>query len=195
MMSPSLVATGFQQKRTVYEKQPNLMTMDFQPHGIYVLQSWAQVGLILRAIDQYNVDLFVEVGVARGGLQQFITPRTFFVEDFNYLGCDTDEKNLPKLLWQRNVYTFIGDCFREGFASILEIAIQRSKRAFIFCDGGYKAKEIGYFRQFLRSGDLLATHDFTDEVAEEDLACLKSEWDEMEPELYRRELLPLFRKR
>jgi hypothetical protein len=50
----------------VYTPPPNahLRTMSFSPHGLLMLQSWQQVGSYLRAIDRYEVDLFVEIGIA-----------------------------------------------------------------------------------------------------------------------------------
>ena len=172
----------------------NIELLGFRPHGLTVIQSWEQIGLYLRAIDLYGVDLFVEIGMAWGGLQQFITPRTKFVPEFNYIGTELQASTAPKQNWQRGVYMNMGDHFGAGFSEILHRAIAASRVTFLFCDGGNKPKEIGYFHKFLRVGDYICTHDFTDEVQEEDLDCLRSDWEEVEPELYRAALIPLFRR-
>jgi hypothetical protein len=128
------------------------------------------------------------------GLQQFITPRAKFVPDFQYLGCEAGDERIPSQAWQRGVYTYIGNCFNEGFAARLEIAITQSRVTMILCDGGNKPRELAYFKNFLRINDYIVAHDFTDEVQEEDLACLNGSWQEVEPEHYRTALIPLFRK-
>jgi hypothetical protein len=175
----------------------NLRAIDFKPHGVLVYQSWEQVGLYLRAIDKYNVDLFVEVGIGNAGLTQFIIPRTWQVPEFHYVGIEKNVQYLGPLSVMplcKKASVFIGDCFSPQIVPLLRKAIGGSKRMFLLCDGGNKPKELRYFKDFLREGDLIATHDFTDEVTEEDLDCLKSGWNEVEPELYRAALIPLFRR-
>jgi hypothetical protein len=190
--------TEFEKMVHVPRDGKRLRTMSFSPHGLLMLQSWNQVGLYLRTLDKYMVTLFVEIGVADGGLREFITPRAAITEGFSYLGCELVAWPLSFMRpsdTRPNCTTYIGDCFGQEFADILRKKVAQNKRVFIFCDGGNKPKELAYFKDFLRTGDLIAAHDFTDEIQEEDLECLKSEWQELDPELYRKALVPLFQRK
>jgi cephalosporin hydroxylase len=183
----------------VYTPPPNahLRPMSFSPHGLLMLQSWQQVGSYLRAIDRYEVDLFVEIGIADGGLLMFIEPRTRIVPNFRYLGCDVRREsldNLPKGITGNKLKVFLGDCFSDRFAAELTKEAAKSKRVLLLCDGGDKPRELAYFKDLLRVGDMIVAHDFKDEIQEEDLDCLGKAWVEVEPEVYRKALIPMFRK-
>lgn len=178
----------------------NLKLMEFRPYGLSVLQSWEQVGLYLRALDRFNVRLFVEVGYCIGGLQAFIVPKCGYQPGFNYLGVEYDEQFLRVQRQVRfkhpNARYVEGDCFGNAFADELRAAFARvpGMRAMLLCDGGDKPKELAYFRDFMRVGDLMAIHDYSDEVMDLDLECLAKDWREVEPERYRAALAPLFER-
>jgi hypothetical protein len=177
-----------------------LQLMDFQPYGLTVMQSWEQIGLYLRAIDKGGVRLFVEIGYCIGGLQAFIVPICGYRPGFQYLGVEYDERFLAI---QRRVHMkhpnavyFEGDCWGEKFADTLRKALADipNDRALLLCDGGNKPRELAYFKDFLRPGDLMMVHDYADEVMDADLECLAANWTEIEPERYRAALLPLFQR-
>jgi hypothetical protein len=177
-----------------------LKLMDFLPYGRTVMQSWEQVGLYLRAIDHYNIRLFVEIGYCIGGLQAFIVPLCGYWPGFRYLGVEYDERFLQiqrqVRLKHPNAAYFEGDCWGDKWAETLRAALDGigEGRALLLCDGGNKPKELAYFKDFMRPGDMMMAHDYLGEVMDADLECLAANWTEIEPERYRAALLPLFQR-
>jgi cephalosporin hydroxylase len=175
----------------------NLDLMDFRPYGVPVLQSPVQPMLYLRAIDKYNIDLFVEIGYWFGGLAGIIAAKCIWQPGFCYLGIEHDQAYIDKgrVLAHENAVYLRGNCFSEEFADTLRKAMASSQHTFLFCDGGNKPRELAHFAPMLRVGDLIAAHDYADEVLWSDYNCLMDHgWREREPDVYRAALVPLWEK-
>jgi hypothetical protein len=102
---------------------------------------------------------------------------------------------MARLIHHPNANFQVMDCFGEEFAKILRETIATSRGVLLLCDGGDKPRELAYFRNFLRPGDMIMAHDYQDEVQDADLECLAAHWTEIEPERYRAALLPFFQRR
>jgi hypothetical protein len=58
-----------------------------------------------------------------------------------------------------NARGHLGDVFTAQFPTITSL-IRRPGRCFVFCDGGYKEREVNVISEYLKPGDLILCHDY-----------------------------------
>ena len=100
----------------------------------------------------------IEFGTMRGGLSYYFS---LFCEERGAEFFTFDNADFPKPDRVRN------DFYNEDiFKNINDIRdlIQRDGVTILFCDNGFKRKEIKIFSKFLKKGDILAVHDWMTEV-------------------------------
>jgi len=151
-------------------------------------------------IEQFSVELFIELGMLEGGLAAILLPRMDYDRGFSYLGI---EKNIASID-NRVVANIVrshprariigGDAFGRGVIKEVHLAIRAAGRAYVFCDNGDKLRELKSYSELLDSGDLISAHDYGTEVHAPDLVYLSDGFEEIEPEKFRGAGLPLFRK-
>lgn len=146
---------------------PNLTE---NPFGIYIAHAWNEIGALFQAIDRYQVKTFIEIGTHRGGLSYFLIQRAKNVSDFIYLGVEINPDlvdarviNEIHLSNSGRASIYFGDAFEQH--TIVEVMSHfRQGVALVYCDGGNKPKEVQTFAPLLRPGDLIAAHDYGDEI-------------------------------
>ncbi len=181
------------------------MSFYVTPYDVPITQTWLQVVRHFEAIKDFDIKLFIEIGVYLGGLASVIIPRTEYVE-FHYLGVEINEAGVDgrvKLQISRlpKANIVYGDAFNSGIINKVKKRINAAPPpCYLFCDGGDKPREMKTYVPLLRSGDLLSVHDWTPSgtggIGSEDLKFLEPDFEEIKPDYYRHmSQLPLFRKK
>lgn len=100
----------------------------------------------------------VEIGFHRGGLSLWLhknkqSDTDLFCYDITFVVKEVNDENI----------NFIkGDCFNEDIKNEIKNIIQREGKTLLLCDGGSKNQEFNLYSQFLKSGDVIMCHDYTD---------------------------------
>lgn len=174
-----------------------------KPIGIEIAQKWEQLRAILEFIDENDVELFIELGVWKGGIASLLTARTLLVPNFWYIGVDVN----GMLHLNEHVMTFINSSPKANIilANVFDMETQMDlyriihthNKVFLFCDNGDKPKEIRTYAPYLKSGDFIAVHDYNTEIFDEDLKYLFDlGYIELYPIMYRFGCnLPIFMKK
>jgi hypothetical protein len=127
------------------------------PYGIKTSHTWHEIGQILRTINDFDIQMFVEVGAHVGGLASIIAPLIEY-KDFIYVGLEIDESIVhPEV----RSYIQIADVM--DIQTIQNIKDATTKRkTFIYCDNGNKVNEMALYASILKRGDVIACHDYFD---------------------------------
>lgn len=141
------------------------------PYGLLVGHTWIEVGVILDLINRYGIARFVELGVHVGGLTAVVTPIMAF-KGFEYMAVEINPQISRAVVGLSRLYAgfeFVsGDCLTEGMRASVRSFINRSAQpALIYCDNGEKDVELPFYAPILRSGDVIAVHDFYGKVPED----------------------------
>ena len=98
----------------------------------------------------------IEIGTGNGGLSVL-----FHIYALTTGARFTTFDNKPRnnqLLQELDVDCWHGSCW--DFQKDIALMIRQPGRTFVFCDGGNKPKELTVFSEHLKSGDLIAVHDY-----------------------------------
>lgn len=143
-----------------------------EPHGIILVHTWHEVGHLLRIIRQYGIDLVVEIGMLHGGLSQIFLEQVAYCPSLRYLGIEINAANLDarvKQLASRmsdRVQLLEVDALSAVAKQVVSLQLLCARRAFVYCDGGDKAKEARTYWPLIQPGDLLGLHDYSDDPRE-----------------------------
>jgi len=137
------------------------------PYGIIMGHTWHEAGQILRVINDYDIDAFIEIGTNVGGLTSLLFGRTAVNHEFKYLGLELDFTIVnPHVLALRSLSPHFRilnlDCFSEEAFNEVGTHLRNSGRCLLYCDGGNKVKELYHFAPLLRGNDILMAHDYYD---------------------------------
>jgi len=116
---------------------------------------------IEKVLREFKPQLIIELGTAFGGFTKYLCnwfPSTpiYTVDAFLY----ASKKDLA-LFRKRNVTLLLTAQLFEGEMTI-PLLCSLPLRKFLFCDNGQKDIEVRLFGGYLRPGDLLAVHDWSD---------------------------------
>ena len=137
------------------------------PYGIIMGHTWHEAGQILRILNDFDVDAFIEIGTNVGGLSSLMFGRTAVCHEFKYLGLELDFTIVnPHVLMLRSHtprFQILNlDCFSTTAFQVVGDHLRNSGRCAIYCDGGNKIKELYHFVGLLRPNDILLCHDYWD---------------------------------
>lgn len=116
----------------------------------------------MLAIMKLRPAMVIEIGTCKGGLSNLLSSCTAqYGGEFHTMDVRTGG--------QENQYPLYGNatfhhwnCFEH--IKEIEALIQKPGLCFLLCDGGDKPKEFNTFAPFLKTGDVIAAHDFCDET-------------------------------
>lgn len=130
--------------------------------GFPVAQSERQVELLDINIERFGVTLFVELGVYRGGLANYMMLKQ--TGTFRYVGVELfdtiDEpiKHRPEIIKD--------DCVSNKVVQQISDIIQKTVgTVLVFCDNGHKELEMETYSRIIRPGDLIQVHDYPGECS------------------------------
>ena len=147
------------------------MTGYVWPAGIPIGQSWSDLFALLYMIQNFQVELFIEIGARHGGLAAMIVNYMEYAGGA-YIGIESDrELPDPRLKMRINRraghHFIVCDAFSERCEVVLREAIRKADAAYpvlLYCDDGDKVREMHHFAPFLRPGDYLVAHDLGREI-------------------------------
>ena len=125
------------------------------PFGIKTSHTWYEIGQILRIINDYDVYTFIELGAHVGGLASILVWRSRFAP-FRYIGYEILSPIIDDNV-KNNCAIYSKDIFKHPEEIVPK---DNDGKIFIYCDNGNKVKEMQVFHKFLRSGDIIACHDY-----------------------------------
>jgi len=178
---------------------------EFNVTDVLAAQSWWQINAHLDIINRYKVKLFIELGTYIGGIVTHIIPNIILDETFHYLGYEINSSVVhPKIkkfaLQNPRCQLVLDNMFSESNLEYIRKRIaETSGTVYVFCDGGDKPKELLTFSTFLRKGDIISVHDYTDdqtgEIRDTDLAKIGKDFEYLD-EWWRKDVvwLPTFIK-
>ena len=98
----------------------------------------------------------VEIGTYNGGLTSWVFDNT----DAKLISYDID--GTINHTNRTDIDFRVDDCFKEqAFKDIIEL-IQSEGRTLVLCDGGDKPKEFNTFSKYLKQGDVIMAHDYSE---------------------------------
>jgi hypothetical protein len=117
----------------------------------------------------------IEIGTAEGALSMLLGLECYVREFKPLLTYDIEKKKEPKLFKLLGIKSIIRDCFNEK--SIQEIKEYADSPILLICDGGNKAKEFNTFIPYLKSGSIIAVHDWNSRLKLEDIIDTVSKYN------------------
>lgn len=126
------------------------------PFGIKTSHTWHEVGQILRIINDLDVETFVEIGAHVGGLGSIVSCVEKY-KPFKYIGIEINREVIDERMVR---YINQTDAMKHETAEWL--SKKMSGKTMFYCDGGNKIAEMFLYRKCLKSGDIIACHDYFD---------------------------------
>ena len=128
---------------------------------------YPEVDVIKDMIKVYRPNWFIELGVHEGGLSYILMRQFPILQYFGIkLDCSIVRPEVRRLFDRQPNYLYCGDCFSSLVYESLKYIVQTSKTGIFYCDGGNKAKEINFFADIMKRGDIIMCHDYYDESRE-----------------------------
>lgn len=146
--------------------------------GVVAIQAWQDFMLWERFLNLAQATSIMELGTFVGGFSLFLQHQafgrgmTFYTVDKEVFANFEDPNGA---LWLNGTEDFFVklDCWTPAFDKLLDDITNTEKTLVLFCDGGNKPLEMQTFVPKLRVGDLVATHDWGNEIGTEDLVSVK----------------------
>jgi cephalosporin hydroxylase len=121
---------------------------------------------VIDALDNLYLELrktnelpktIIEIGMNHGGFSLVLNDSKIS-EQADIYCFDIVDREFNENLKNTKIKWFINDIFKvESFVKDL---INRDGKTLLFCDGGHKAKEFNTFAKYLKSKDLIFSHDY-----------------------------------
>ena len=163
------------------------MRTGVSPYGVGAAQMWPQVGAVFNAIDEFDINLVIELGVYMGGLSELLYLRQQRVNGFRYVGFDNAPDQVSRRLVNELPFVW-GDVFSDAIKNRVVSEINKSTHALVYCDDGNKPMEMRAYAPLIRSRDLILVHDYPGEATPkslEEFGKIFPFMHEIEPDAYR----------
>lgn len=137
--------------------------------GTGTLQYWADFLLWEKLLNRFkDIRRIIELGTFVGGLSLFLKAQTI-QRDIDFHTFDVKAPDLP---YEGRLWHYLGleadfekgDIFGELAGRVDWLVHQTDGIAVVLCDNGDKRREYHRFAPVLRSGDIIAIHDWMDEI-------------------------------
>ena len=99
----------------------------------------------------------IEIGMNHGGFSLILNDSKIS-EQADIYCFDIVDRGFDQNLKNTKIKWYINDIFK--IESFVKDLINRDGKTILFCDGGNKVKEFNTFAKYLKSGDLILTHDY-----------------------------------
>lgn len=148
--------------------------------GVPAIQAWQDFMLWEEFLNGNKPEVLWEIGTFLGGFSIYLSTQCnlrnigFSTFDFQKYYRSDDVAHINSGTDDEFEHM---DVFDDKFTNMLQRTLLAPDTTpfMLFCDGGNKPKEMQTFSKMLRPGDLMAVHDFTHEIGEEDLIGLPIE--------------------
>lgn len=146
--------------------------------GVPAIQAWQDFMLWERFLNEAHGTSLMELGTFLGGFtlylqhQAYSRGMTFYTVDWQVFANFDDPEGALSLNGTKDFFNHL-DVWGPEFSNLLDGILAAEKVFVLFCDGGNKPKEMQTFIPRLRPGDLVATHDWGNEITSVDLESVK----------------------
>lgn len=157
-----------------------------QFYGLDMCQNRVAVDALAIMLEDYRPDAIIEIGCGYGGLSVLLSLYCcengipYYIYEIN--GSGIKYFDILKSLGQHidGGGVFIGDVFSEKYQEDIKKVIAERKRVLVLCDGGNKDREMETFSKFIKSGDIIAKHDYaaSDEFFDNEIRGKYWDWRE-----------------
>lgn len=152
------------EKKLRYNKEKIYETGMCAFDGFTAMQHYNAFYYIWDLIEDIKPSTIIEIGTAAGGLTRFLK-----------FACNELNVNSRVISYDRSVNPFnkmitpdlgidlrIKDCFHGDENNLNELIsdIQSEGRCIVLCDGGNKVKEFNILSDYLKTGDIIMSHDY-----------------------------------
>lgn len=130
--------------------------------GIRLGHTFHEYSIIQGFLYESKPSWFIEIGIHEGGLT-YLLLQNRLLDDIGYMGIELNCNIIkPKVKEIINKRLFSHLICTDCFASNSVLIAQSLSNKIIYCDGGYKARELKVYKHTCRSGDIILAHDFYD---------------------------------
>ena len=147
-----------------YDKEKIYETGICAFNGWTSMQHYKAFGYFWDLIEKQKPARVIEIGTAAGGFTRFLK---YTVQELNLntkiISYDTTINTFNKPLLDDTLIDLrIKDCFEGDRNNFNELSndIAAEGLSIVLCDGGWKYKEFNMLSPFLKSGDIIMTHDY-----------------------------------
>lgn len=132
-------------------------------NGLEMAQNLIAPAAWCLAILKHKPTMVIEIGTSKGGLSSLISGCIKEIgSEFHTFDVHSDGDYNQYPLHGNSTFHKM-DCFSGQGLEFIKILIQKEGRCFVLCDGGNKPREFNEFSKYLKSGDVIACHDWCDE--------------------------------
>jgi len=123
----------------------------------------------------------IEIGTSIGGLTTFIDYTCKLLElDCKLISFDVNEMPYYRHMRDNGIDIRIENIFSEGYSIVKEEMIDFIKEdgiTIVLCDGGYKIGEFNILSRYIKSGDFIMAHDYSDNTETFNEKVYKKIWN------------------
>ncbi|MCK9446502.1 class I SAM-dependent methyltransferase [bacterium] len=156
-------------------KKHDMQYMEYSYKGVHIGQvpgAYYAFGNILKDFDR-----IIEIGTHAGGLTLMIDELKKPESDLISYDIDLSNYQVNKLYPSTILDIRKEDCFEQKTIDEISSLIKNTqKRVLLLCDGGSKNEEFNLYSQFLKDGDVIMLHDYSDNIDDYERYCLKENW-------------------
>ena len=172
------------------------------PVGVPCSLTWYDIGAIMHVIQAAHITMVVEIGVDQGGLAALLLAYQGYAARqyghppmIGYLGVEIATNNIcPTVISPHRAQFYEGDAWAQSTVERVRLAVDRSERSLIFCDGGDKPRDMRTYAPIIRPGDVLMAHDYHNEYGDAELVGLPDNLERQYPPWLEQTLCCLFVK-
>jgi cephalosporin hydroxylase len=166
--------------------------------GAGIAQLPEQVRLLLKIVEDFEIQTVIELGIMGGGMSLMMLDRKAAYPGFEYYGVEIETTYIHEKVRHRPEI-IIGDVFDANIWWRINNIIQdASGTVLVFCDNGNKPEELHKYAPLIRVGDYIMAHDYPGEVNDEFLSTFYNTSPlslyEVDRQLYRDYGYVLFRR-
>jgi hypothetical protein len=145
---------------------PNYLIVD----NVIAAQTPTIEEIFLKILHEF--DNIIEIGFHRGGFSLWLYKNKkieteLFCFDITFNHKEVDNENINFIL---------GDCFEENTKNKIKEIIQKKGKTLLLCDGGKKNEEFNTFSSYLKSGDVIMCHDYSENLNDYSELSEKINW-------------------
>lgn len=130
--------------------------------NIFAMQNPGAGDAVAELINTTQIDMAIEIGTHNGGFTSMLADaRNKAGKDMKIYSFDISDNNIGETATHYNFNFRAIDLMSDSLLMNEIFNIEgKDKKIAVFCDGGNKKYEFNFFSQYLKSGDIIAAHDY-----------------------------------
>lgn len=151
------------------------------PAKVETDHTWMELGAILKIVEMFHIDLFIELGIHKGGVLAVLLPQLELYPTFNYYGICLDKNEIePRLVdvcdELANICLIEGSCFSNALLAKMQNILDTSKgTALVYCNGADPVRELHEYAYMLQPGDIISGYGYPTKIRPEHIKKFSDE--------------------